>query len=190
MKSINRLVPRLLFVIIFLGTFLNGLAQEGGHETQHENLKGFNRLTLGLGHTHVSEGKIDGKTRWLALASWSLNYDYWLNDHWAIGLQSDLILESFIIEHGNEEILERSYPISVVPVGIYKFNKSFAVVGGMGMEFAEGDNLGLTRLGLEYGAHLPKHWELGVALVWDYKWNFYNSWGLALTVSKIWKKHN
>jgi hypothetical protein len=39
-------------------------------------MKGSHRLTFGLGHTHVSRGKIDGDTKWLALASWSFNYDY------------------------------------------------------------------------------------------------------------------
>ncbi|ARV10582.1 hypothetical protein BTO05_13405 [Winogradskyella sp. PC-19] len=42
----------------------------------------------------------------------------------------------------------------------------------------------MTRLGAEYGFHLPGNWEIGAALVWDAKWNYYNSWGLALTVSK------
>ena len=45
-------------------------------EQEHKDNKGASRLTIGLGHAHVSEGKIDGDTKWLALASWSLNYDY------------------------------------------------------------------------------------------------------------------
>lgn len=160
---------------------------EASHSTHH-GMKGSHRITLGLGHTHISNGQVDGKTKWLATASWSINYDYWLSDKWAIGLQNDIILESFIIEHGDEELLERKYPWAIVPVAIYKPGKRLSLLGGVGAEFSSGHNLTLTRLGMEYGFHLPKNWEVGAALVWDNKWNYYNSWGIAFTVSKIFAK--
>jgi hypothetical protein len=149
-------------------------------------MKGSHRLTLGLGHTHVSKGKIDGDTKWLALASWSLNYDYWLSNKLAIGLQQDLILESFVIEDDKGEFIERNYPWAIVPVVIYKTGKHFSLLGGVGAEYSHGHTLALTRLGFEYGWHLPKNWEVGIAAVWDNKWNYYNSWGLTFTFSKIW----
>ncbi|GAB2657310.1 hypothetical protein GCM10027036_08520 [Flavihumibacter cheonanensis] len=145
-----------------------------------------NRFTLGLGHTHVSQGKIDNDTKWLALASWSLNYDYWINSKWAIGLQNDIILESFVINNSKNKEIERNYPWAIVPVVLYKPGKHFSFLAGIGTETSHGHtSLWLTRLGIEYGYHLPKNWELGAACVWDNKWNNYNSWGLALTVSKI-----
>jgi hypothetical protein len=156
--------------------------------TSHHGMKGSSRLTLGLGHTHVSEGKVDGKTQWLAMPSWSLNYDYWLSEKWAIGLQNDLILESFIIEDDKQELIERSYPLAVVPVAIFKPEKHLSLLGGIGAEFSKGHTLTMTRLGMEYGFHLPKNWEAGAALVWDNKWKYYNSWGLTFTISKIWPR--
>lgn len=155
---------------------------------EHHGMKSSNRLTLGLGHTHISKGKVQGDTKWLAFASWSLNYDYWLSNKWAVGLQNDLILESFIIEGHKNELIERSYPLAVVPVVMYKPGKHLTLIGGIGAEFSKGHTLTMTRLGMEYGLHLPKNFEVGAALVWDSKWNYYNSWGLAFTVSKIWPK--
>ena len=164
-------------------------AAEGAPHTEgHGSMKGANRLSFGLGHTHISEGKVDGKTQWLATASWSINFDHWLSNKWAVGLQSDMILESFKIEAHDQEIIERSYPIAVVPVAIFKPGAHWSFVGGAGVEFSKGHNIGLTRLGIEYGHHLPKGWELGAALVWDEKWNYYNSWGIAITISRIWEK--
>lgn len=154
----------------------------------HHGMKGSSRLTLGLGHTHISEGKVDGDTQWLSITSWSLNYDYWLSDKWAIGLQNDLLIEEFIIEDHDGEFIERNYPVAVVPVALFKPGKRLTFIGGVGAEFSKGHNLALTRLGMEYGFHLPKNWEVGVAAVWDNKWNYYNSWGLAFTVSRIWPK--
>ena len=167
-------------------------AQHTGAEGEsHPALKGAHRLALGLGHTHVSEGQVDGKTQWLAMPSWSLNYDYWVSEKWGIGLQNDLILQSFIIENHEEELIERSYPFALVPVALYKPGKHMTLIGGVGAEYAKGHTLTMTRLGFEYGFHLPKNWEVGAAMVWDGKWNYYNSWGLAFSISKIWpEKHH
>jgi hypothetical protein len=157
---------------------------------EHHSMKGAHRLTLGLGHTHVSEGVIDGKTEWIVLPSWSLNYDYGVGEKWAIGLQTDVILETFVIASSDGEEFERSRPISLVPVAMFKPGKHFSFIFGVGGEFAREQDFALTRLGVEYGFHLPKNWEVGAALVWDNKWNYYNSWGLAFTVSKIWSRRH
>ncbi|MGL6269525.1 MAG: hypothetical protein ACRC2O_16445 [Chitinophagaceae bacterium] len=175
------------FMLIFATTAIAQHTKEHATENAH-SMKGASRLSLGLGHTHISEGKVDGETQWLTTASWSFNYDYWISNKWAIGLQTDLIIETFIIENHEEELIERSYPWTFVPVAIFKPGKHLSIIAGVGAEFSKGHNLAMTRLGIEYGFHLPKNWEVGAALVWDEKWNYYNSWGIAFTVSKIWPK--
>lgn len=152
-------------------------------------LRNTHRFTLGLGHAQVSQGIINNKTRWLVLASWSFNYDYWLSDKWAVGLQNDMIVERFVVKDSKGTEFERNYPLSVVPVALYKAGKHWNVLGGIGREFAAHHNFTLTRLGVEYGIHLPGHWEVGAAVVWDNKWSYYNSWGIAFTVSKLYQKH-
>lgn len=151
-------------------------------------LAGTHRLTGALGHTHISQGRRDGETQWLAVPSWSLNYDRWLTDRWAVGVQTDLVIESFVIEHGDEELLERTYPLAIVPVALWKPAPRWSLIGGVGAEVAAGRTLALTRLGAEYGVHVGDRYEVGAALVWDNKWNYYNSWGLAVTVSRLWHR--
>lgn len=183
-----------IFMLCIAMSFSHFHAQEESNTnpelTKKENieLKGNSRFTFGLGHTHIAEGKKDEKAKWLIIPSLSFNYDYWVSNRLALGVQSDVLIESFVIENDKEETIERQYPIAVVPVAIYKLNEKFSALGGVGVEFSKGPDLALTRLGLEYGWELPKNWELGAALVWDSKWNHYNSWGIAITISKIAKK--
>lgn len=165
------------------------IAMQTNAQDTTKGIKSSHRLSFGLGHTSISEGRQNGQTQWLPLASWSLNYDYWLNNKWAIGLQNDWILETFVVKQKSGSVIERKNPIAVIPVGMYKLSGHWTAVFGAGLEFSHGHNLGLTRLGAEYGVHLPKHTEVGVALVWDNKWNYYNSWGIAFTVGKLWTKH-
>jgi hypothetical protein len=158
---------------------------EAGHETHH-GLAGTHRLTAGLGHTHVSRGKdLGGDRQWLVLASSSLDYDYWLSDKWAVGLQNELVLEQFVIEDNAGEEVERNHPLLIVPVAIYKPFEHFSFMGGIGIEYTSDETLTATRLGVEYGTHLGPRWEVGAAVVWDAKWNYYDSWGLSFTVSRL-----
>ena len=169
------------------GTAEHTTKEHAAEEHHHPAMKGANRLTLGLGHAHLSQGKIEGQTQWAPAASWSLNYDYWLTNKLAIGLQNDWILETLVIEHGDNKELERENPLAVVPVVMYKFAPRLSGVVGAGAEFASGETIGLTRIGLEYGWHLPKDWEAGL---WDNRWSYYNAWVFSFTFSKIWpKKH-
>ena len=181
----------MLLLLLILLTGGRIVAQEVAHPEGHHSMKGSHRLTPGLGHAHTSEGEVDGKKQWLVLPSFSLNYDYWLSDRWAIGLQNDLILETFVIIDEEDEELERTKPLAVVPVAYFKPGAHLTFFGGVGVEIAKEQNLTLTRLGAEYGWHLPKNWEVGIDLLWDNKWTYYNSWGLAFTFSKIFpKKHH
>lgn len=154
------------------------------------SLQGSHRLTLGLGHTHLSQGRIAGRTEWLPIASWTLNYDYWLTNKWGLGLQNDWILETFVVTHDGNKELERKKPWAMVPTVLYKINPRWTAIGGVGAEFSKGHTLAMTRLGIECGWHLPQQWEVGIAAVWDGKWGYYNSWGLAFTFSKLWPKHH
>lgn len=178
----------LTFLFTFLGTsaFAQHAETSNDHDNEmHHSMKSSHRLTLGLGHTYLSEGVVDGKKQWLALPSWSFNYDYWVADHWAVGLQLDFISESFIIEDGEDEEIERSFPISFVPSAIFKPGKHIAFIAGIGAEYTENETLTLTRLGVEYGVEMPKGWEFSAIFLWDNKWNHYNSWSIALGVSRI-----
>src|SRR5262245_23469371 len=128
--------PVTLLLLISLAAFSQ---EEKSEENQQ---KGAHRITIGLGHTQQAKGKNEeGKTGWLPLASWSLNYDYWIGNKWAIGLQTDLVLEKFIVEDEDGDELEREKPLALIPVGIYKPGKHFSFMAGAGIELEKEENL-------------------------------------------------
>lgn len=177
----------LTFILSITGVFVfaQHTAESNTHDEKHHGMQSSHRLTLGLGHTYLSEGTVNGKKQWLTLPSWSFNYDYWLVDKWAIGLQMDFISENFLIKNGEGEEIERNFPVSLVPSALFKPGEHIAIIAGIGAEFTESETLTLTRLGFEYGVHMPRDWEFSAIFLWDYKWNHYNSWSIGLGVSKI-----
>lgn len=162
--------------------------QASAQEKKEESPKGQHQLTFGLGHTYLS-AKIEDRTKWLGVVSWSLDYAYWLHDRWAIGLQTDFLNETFKVETDKGEILERENPVIVMPAAIFRATEHVHIVGGAGTEFSKGEHLFITRLGAEYVHPLPKRWEVGASLFWDAKWSYYHSFGISFNVSKGWKRH-
>ena len=180
---------RIVLMIVIMLSLQIASAQEPEKVHDHESLKGSHRISLGLGHTHLSKGKnIDGEEVWLPVTSWSLAYDYHIAKKWSIGLQSDMVLEEFIVEDHDGQELEREKPIALALVGFFKPGKHFSFIGGAGIEMEKEKNLGFTRLGVEFGAELKNHWEAGIAVLWDDKWGYYNSWVIEFTFSKLFRK--
>lgn len=67
----------------------------------------------------------------------------------------------------------------------YKPGKHFSYMLGSGGEFAHTGNLFLVRVGVEYGFHISKDWELNGNITNDLKINAYNSWALGMGVTKV-----
>jgi hypothetical protein len=173
----------LVCFIIFLTIDLN--AQEANEEayTAHS-------ITILIGHTQISQGiQENGNRKWLSLPSWSLNYNYFFNREWAVGLHSDIIVEDFQVEEhlksGSDKIIERSYPISTALMASYKPLKHFSFLAGLGGEFAENDNFLVARIGVDYSMHINKSLELTASVTNDFKFNAYNAWNIGVGITKI-----
>ena len=164
-------------------------AQE--HEKKEEvALKGTHRLTVVLGHSHLSEGIQDnGKKGWKTVPSTGIDYDYWIHNKWAIGVQTDIVIEDFEVEDHNHTVIERSKPLSTVAVAIFKPGEHISFLAGMGGEFAKEENFALTRLGIEAGWEMKNHWEFGISLLYDIKWSAYDTWVFGFGISKLLGRH-
>lgn len=162
--------------------------QEHNSAPAHGSEKGMFRFTLSMGHAHTKKAISKDHGSDISSAAWAFDADYWISDHFAVGLHNDIILENFVIEEhlGNNEyaFLEREYPIAVVPVLLYKPWHHLVVLAGAGPEFSKEKNLMVIRSGLEYGWKLTNAWELGVTTNYDFK-RSHDTWMLGFGISKF-----
>jgi hypothetical protein len=145
----------------------------------------YHRISVGLAHAHIpAEIDLPGRKN-LVIPAWNFDYDYWLNERFAIGLHNTLFLQQFSIEKrsDNTELL-RSNPVSSSLVALYRPGKRWVFVGGLGREFEKNESFNLLDLGIEYGIELPGEWELSAGLKYENKFSAYDSWLLGLGVSK------
>lgn len=157
-------------------------------EVQQETEFQKHGLALVLGHTYISEGKIDGKRQWISAPSFALHYNYRINEKWTFGLHNDIIIESFAVQNNSseEEELQREYPLSNILMGIYEFSENWGVALGAGIEWEKNENFALIRIGVEYGLELKKPGlDVFFMLNYDALINGYDSINLGIGINKL-----
>jgi hypothetical protein len=188
----------LLIAALFCCSFSNQIwAQEnkessGSSASEHENFKPHSSISLVISHANIFNGTDEnGKKQLLDMASWGLDYNYHFSPKWAIGLHTDIILESYKVEGKEDgEVIERSSPIAPALLGIYKPNHHWSLMAGAGAEFAKEDNFFLIRVGGEYGVEIRNGWEVFGSLAYDIKWGAYDTWILGMGISKAFGGHH
>jgi hypothetical protein len=155
---------------------------------QEETLKPHHSVGLLIGHTQVRQGANEGNKKWLNLPSFALDYNYFFSEKWSAGLHNDIVIENFKVVDYDEEVIERSRPLASILTAGYKPGKHFTYQLGLGGEFAKEENLALLRIGAEYGLEISNDWEFIANLVYDLKWNAYDSFGLSVGISKSFGK--
>ena len=195
------------FLLAGILLLCNGLTygQEEGHHQQEadshrpgERVREHHKhsLSLLLAHTHILNGFENGGIRGINRPSWMVAYNYSLSERWALGVHGDIILETFEVEHGSkgeEELLERKYPVSLVGAASYKVIDHLAVQVGGGFETDGEETFGLVRFGVEPFMRLSSRIELLLNLSYDIKIDAYDNWsfgfGIAYGLGKSHKEH-
>lgn len=120
----------------------------------------------------------------VAIPSYGLDLEYWFNHDWGIGLHNDLELENFIIEQGNEEFLERDYPLVSSLDLLYRPWRGLVFQVGPGIEIDRNETFFLFRLGVEYEVELGHHWDLYPTLFYDTREDAFTTISIGLGVGK------
>ena len=194
-----------LFIFAYFGLISQSWAQkheshedeihsDGGHDSVHKK----HLISASINHTIIFSGVKNGSTSSLTLPSFGLNYTYFFNEKWAIGLHNDIILEDFLVKESssfeslssneeNEEIqvIERGNPIAAAIVAIYKPWPFLGLIAGAGREFSSHEDFTLIRFGAETPIHLPKNWELFGVLTYDINIGAYQSLTYGVGIGKL-----
>lgn len=154
-------------------------------------------LSFLLSHTHIFNGAENGRLTGINRPSYMIAYNYSVSERWALGLHGDIIVETFEVERhgseGEEELLEREYPVSLVGAASYKVIDHLSLQVGGGFETDGAETFGLVRFGLEPFMRISNRIELVLNLSYDIKIDAYDNWnlgfGIAYGLGKAHKEH-
>ncbi|MBL7940116.1 MAG: hypothetical protein JNL43_12210 [Flavobacteriales bacterium] len=183
----------LIFSLVL--AFTIAIAQKGRaqHATGTTEAHAHHELALLLAHTHLSHGvDMDGDRQWTVLPCWGLNYNYWLSPHWAIGVHTDFITETFEVEenlHGGGEhpTVERTRPVAPALMASYRPHQHWSFLFGAGAEFAQEGDLFLMRGGAEYTIHLGGSWETAGSIAYDARLDAYDSFTVGIGIARMFR---
>lgn len=178
----NKIFQITLFLLVFASISKVMAQEEKGLEPE----EGKHVIALLLGHSRIGQGRSEeGKKQFTMAPSFALDYNYWISNKFAIGLQTDFINENYFIETGEEGgVVERERPIAPTISGSYKLAKHWSVSLGFGGEFAKGDDYFVSRLSVEYGLEISEGWELVAVLSQDFRSSIYDVTALSIGVAK------
>ena len=193
--------------LLILCCVIPARAQESGekgekhHEQgtdQHESHHMHHALSGSINHTIIFSGIKNGEAQTsVFVPSFGLNYTYFFNSKWGLGLHNDIILEDFLVKGESSDdavtkstdeeitVIERGRPISMAIMGVYKVIPNLGIMAGAGIEFSSHEDYAVIRFGLEAPVHLPKNWEIFGTLTYDIMINAYTSLTYGIGLVKL-----
>ncbi len=140
------------------------------------------RVAVLIGHTLVPAGGNNSEN--VAIPSWGLDLEYWPSRRWGVGIHSDVEIQSFIVEDGEGELLEREFPFVLTADLLYKAWEGLVITLGPGVELEGEEDFFLFRFGLEYEFELPDEWDISPTVFYDSRQDGFDTWSIALGVGK------
>jgi hypothetical protein len=173
-----------------LGLFI-GLYTYAQHGASPEHpFKPFHTLGLAIGHAHSFRGVDEnGGRKNMVLPFFGFDYNFQFHRQWALGLHTDLINETFVVEkYGSAEELERSRPVAPALIAMYNLSHRWKLGAGLGGEFAKEGSYCLNRLAVEYACPIRNGWEVYGAVQYDVRWSAYDTWTVGLGIARNFEK--
>jgi len=164
------------FCALLLFCSVLSIAQTEEQKSRFPELRG----ALIMGNSHIPQATEGGKSV-VVIPTWGIDLDYVFNQKWAVGFQTDIKLQSFVVEDKNNIELARNYPASFTIVGLFRPLPHLAVFTGPGIEYEESKSLWIFKLGAEYIYEFSEKFELGVGLIYENREELYD--GITLGVS-------
>ena len=155
-----------LILTLFLLLATIGYSQHK-HSSQIVSPVLHHEVEIFIGNSHVPEASIEGSSATLVLPNIGINYKYWFDDRFAVGLYNNLVTRTFVINSDTHQDLEQKHPVTTTIVGIFRPWKKFNFFAGPGIMIDEDEGLFVIRLGLDYAFSLSNDWYLSPRFIFD-----------------------
>lgn len=147
-----------LFILMIVFSFQEVVSQE------HEEAK--HRVAVVLGHSYVS---LDNNEI-LSIPTFGLDYEYWLSNHWGVGVFSDVeLITNEVSPTVDGSVVEREYPVVLTLDVLWNPIEHVEFVVGPGVVIEKGEIEKILRLGVEYDLALGHHWDVAPNVFYDQK---------------------
>jgi len=165
---------------------LTGFSQEETyHSSETYNSEAhLNRIGFCTGLTFVPAHLSNGKDEHLVVPTYGIEYERRIKKWFALGIINEFELENYMIEHGSEESIERSYIYVVSVVAFFKPFKNLLLFGGPGYELTSDHNFEVLKLGAAYEFEISEKWDLAPLMYLDKVSDIYTTYSFGLSIGR------
>jgi hypothetical protein len=172
----------LLLILLISGFF--ALAQGSTGADRYQTIDQ-HKLSLFFGSTHIPNGAQDDSGATLIIPNLGINYEYWFDEHFAIGSYNNIHAMSYKINTDNYNDVDKEYPMIFSVVGIFRPWKNLNVVLGPGVEVDKNNTFFVARFGFDYGIRVGRAgWFISPRFLYDNLATDYSAWSFGLDIGK------
>ncbi|NND14884.1 MAG: hypothetical protein HKN89_01005 [Eudoraea sp.] len=172
-------------LLLVVGLLVAHVSSYGQHHNTHESddlHEPFFRTSLTIAHTYLPKNTVEGAKN-IILPTVALDFEYWMNHTWGVGLHNDLELLNFEVKESDDQIyIEREFPVLVTLDGLFSPTSGVVLFAGPGIEFERNKNYFVFRGGIELEIPISEHWDLAPMLFYDMRNRAYNTITIGLGV--------
>jgi len=141
-------------------------AQKKAHESEIHPLKRHKAgVFLGNALIHGVHNTVTGKEQYVIAPTIGLDYEYWLNNRWAIGTYNEIAhIDIEVINEAHEEYIKRENTMLFSAVAVFEPFHNFGVFAGTGIETDPHHTFWIRYLGIEYAIVRHNDWDVSVSV--------------------------
>ncbi len=181
----NRIITLITFVCLLIVP-LRVICQEEGYAKEGHEPDWKNRIAFFTG-TSMATIKLEGTDRpqTIFIPTYGISYDRKITSWMAIGVLTELELETYVIETDHGETIDRNY----VYVGSVLFFlktpvKHLVFLFGPGYELSTKQNFRIFKIGFAYDFEISNGWGIAPLVTYDRISNVYQTLTFGLDIGK------
>ena len=150
---------RLKTILTFFLLIISGLALAAqdhehapgdGHPIDTEHNRSGHKITLVMAYSVIDNSFAAETNDILLVPTFGLNYDFFINARWGIGLHTDIMLQQYKVEkHGSHEEILRENPVAICGMAVFKPHHRWILMAGYGVEVEKHESFQMIRAGVE-----------------------------------------
>jgi len=176
-------ITSFLLLVVFCAVAQEDQENEHGPHAETPFLP--NRLGVTVGYAWIPSGSdVSGQGAVQIVPTFGITYAKRFNEKIGFGWTNEIEFASYVIEHGDEEILEREFAFVSAVVFIYEPIHKLGLFAGPGIELERNQNFFVLKVGAEYFVKMLDDWYILVESYYDIK-EVYGAFGLSLSVGTL-----
>ena len=179
------------FTCIFIFFVASSLfAQEESHKITEHSLKR-HKIGAFLGNSLIHEvhNTQTGKEQYVLAPTFGLDYEYWINQKWAIGTYNEIAhIDIEVQTEEHEEFIRRENVMLFSAVVVFEPFHNFGIFAGTGIETDPHHTFWIRYLGAEYAFVRCNNWDVSVAAGYVNK-DLYDAFTFGIVVGRRFGKN-